>query len=299
MTAQLPLRINASQIDTFKPLLPQPLILSSRKACWDNFYFAYHRQSPYYIPETYPHQHTINIYTNPFLARVKINGNWQRKSCATGDIGIFPAQQIAPAAEFEQSLGIIHLYLEPSMLAHTAYESVDADRIEIVQQLQTQDPLIEQLGFSLKRELETGFADSRLYAQSVATLLAVHLLKHYSAQRTIIFKDSGGLPNHKLKTVLSYINEHLEQNISLTEIAALVQLSPHYFATSFKQSVGIAPHQYLIQCRIERAKQLLVKQKLSITEVSYLVGFQSQSHFAKVFRKHVGITPLAYQRQIS
>lgn len=277
MQAEQPLRINAAQTDSLKPLLPKPLILSSRFAGWNNFYFAYHRQSPYRIPETCPSQHTINICTNPFWARVKINGQWQRKSCVIGDVGIFPAQQVAPAAEFEQELGFIHLYLEPAMLAHAAYELVDTERIEIAQQLQTHDPLIQQLGLSLKRELETGVADSRLYAESVATLLAVHLLKRYSVQKTIVRDYTGGLPNHKLKIAIAYINDNLEQKISLTEIATVVQMSPHYFATLFKQSVGIAPHQYLTRCRVERAKQLLTKQKLSITQVSQLVGFQSQS----------------------
>ena len=71
------------------------------------------------------------------------------------------------------------------MLLHAVCEAVDA-RIEIVQKIQTHDPLIQQLGLSLKRELETGVAESRLYAESVATLLAVHLLKHYSVQKIVV-----------------------------------------------------------------------------------------------------------------
>ncbi len=148
----------------------------------------------------------------------------------------------------------------------------------------------------LKRELETGVAESRLYAESVATLLAVHLLKRYSVQKIVVREYTGGLPNYKLKTAIAYINDNLSRNISLTEIATVVQMSPHYFATLFKQSMGIAPHQYLTQCRVERAKQLLAQQKLSIIQVSQLVGFQSQSHFAKVFHKYVGITPKRYQQ---
>lgn len=297
MSAEPPLRINAAQLDSFKPLLPKPLILSSHSTAWDNFHLAYHRQSPYAIPETCPTQHTINIYTNPFQARVKLNGYWQCRACAIGDIGIFPALQVTPAAEFEQELGIIHLYLEPTILAQVAYESVDVDKIEIVQRVQVHDPLIQHLGLSLKRELETSAADSCLYAESVAIMLAVHILKRYSVQQPVIREYTGGLPNHKLKTAIAYINDHLEQNILLTEIAAVVQMSPHYFATLFKQSTGIAPHQYLTQCRVERAKQYLKQQNLSIIEVSGLVGFQSQSHFAKVFRRHVGITPKAYQQR--
>lgn len=84
--------------------------------------------------------------------------------------------------------------------------------------------------------------------------------------------------------------------MSLAEIAAIAQISPHYFASLFKQSMGIAPHQYVTKCRVERAKFLLAKRELSVIQVSQLVGFQSQSHFAKVFRKYIGITPQAFKK---
>jgi AraC family transcriptional regulator len=296
MRTDQPLKIDALQPDSFDPLLPQPLILSSHLAGWDNLRFIYHRQSPYSIPETVPAQHTINIYTTSVLANVKIDGRWHPRSGMVGDSGIFPAQQIAPAAEFEQELGIIHLYLDPISLGSAAFESIDPDRIELRQHLQVRDPLIQQLGLSLKHELETNATDSRLYAETVATMLSVHLLKRYSVRQPMMQVPTGGLSSYSSKVAIAYINDNLDRSISLAEIAAIVKLSPHYFATLFKQSTGIAPHQYLTQCRIERAKQYLAKPHLSIVQVSELVGFQSQSHFAKVFRQHVGITPKLYQK---
>lgn len=296
MQVEQPLGIDVAQIDNLKPLLPKPLILSSLLAGWDSFYFAYHRQSDYHIPEACPYQHIISIYTTNFQARLRINGDWQTKSYVIGDVGIFPAHQVSPAVYFEQELGFIHLCLEPTLLARAVDESMDKNKIELVPQLQTHDPLIQQLGLSLKREVETSLVDSRLYAESVAYMLAVHLLKRYSTQRVIIREYKDGLPKYKLKTAIAYIQEHLEQNLSLTELATVVQMSPHYFATLFKQSMGITPHQYITQCRVERAKQLLAQHQFSIAHISQQVGFQSQSHFAKVFRKSVGITPKAYQQ---
>ncbi|AFY96970.1 AraC family transcriptional regulator [Chamaesiphon minutus] len=304
MPADRPLQIDALHANSLKPLLPKPILLSSHLAGWDNLHLIYHRQFPYSIPETVPTQHTINIYTNPVLAQVKIDGRWQQRFSVgeatptgmVGDIGIFPARQVAPAAEFQQELGIIHLYLDPVSLSSAAFESIDPDRVELSQQLQIRDPLIQQLGLSLKQELETSAADSRLYAETVATMLAVHLLRRYSVRQPLVQVPTGGLSNYSLKLAIAYINDNLDRHISLAEIAAIVKLSPHYFATLFKQSTGIAPHQYLTQCRIEKAKQYLAKPHLSIVQVSELVGFQSQSHFAKVFRQHVGITPKLYQQ---
>jgi AraC family transcriptional regulator len=98
-----------------------------------------------------------------------------------------------------------------------------------------------------------------------------------------------------LERVLSYIQTHLDQDISLTELAELIGMSSHYFACLFKQSIGLSPHQYLIDCRIKRAKQLLVRQELPIVEICQQVGYQSQSYFTKIFRKHTGITPKKFR----
>ncbi|MBD6618665.1 helix-turn-helix transcriptional regulator [Komarekiella sp. 'clone 1'] len=297
MQTQQAFRINAAQPDKLKQFLPKPLIISTPVAGWNGFYFAYHRQSNYKLPETSPFQHIVTIYSKEFQAKLKINGHWQSKSYAATDVGIFPAHQISPAVQFEQDLGFIHIGIEPTMITRVAYESVDADVVEIVQQLQTHDPLIQQIGLTLKQEIETNGFDSYLYLESAANMLAVHLLKRYSTHKSIIREYTGGLPKHKLKEAIAYINDNLDQNLSLAEIAAVVQMSPHYFASLFKQSTGIAPHQYVTKCRVERAKYLLT-QELSVIQVSQLVGFQSQSHFAKVFRKYIGVTPQIFKKAL-
>ncbi|MBC6434058.1 hypothetical protein FM036_26870 [Nostoc sp. HG1] len=80
------------------------------------------------------------------------------------------------------------------MITRVAYESVNADAVEIVQQLQTHDLLIQQIGLTLKQEIESSAFDSSLYIESAANLLAVHLLKRYSTQKFIIREYTGGLP---------------------------------------------------------------------------------------------------------
>jgi YesN/AraC family two-component response regulator len=131
-----------------------------------------------------------------------------------------------------------------------AHETLNINQLEIVPQIFGRDPLIYQIGLELKKELEFARDDSHLYAESMATALAVHLMKRYAVQTSAIKTYSGGLSSYKLKTAIAYINEHLHQNLSLAEIAAVVQMSPHYFSSLFKQSTGLAPYQYVTQCRI-------------------------------------------------
>jgi AraC family transcriptional regulator len=294
MKTEEPIKINSSQPEKLKQILPQPLIISTPVSLFNGFYFNYHRQSNYKVPETLSSQHIIGISPQSFQASFNINRHWQHQYYGEGDIGIFPAYQTSPAAEFEQDNEFILLSFEPDFLTGAVHESVDIDSIEIIQKIKTYDPLIKQIGLAIKRELEISIVDSHLYVESAANMLAVHLLKRYSTRKFNFKQYSDGLPKYKLKEITDYINDNLEKDLSLAQMSQLVQISPHYFATLFKQSMGIAPHQYITKCRIEKAKYLLAA-RISVTQVSYLVGFKSQSHFTKVFRKYVGVTPREFR----
>lgn len=97
--------------------------------------------------------------------------------------------------------------------------------------------------------------------------------------------------------MLEYIHTHFNQNLSLAELAALAQMSPNYFVTQFKKTIGLTPHQYVIHQRIECAKELLVKNKMAIAEVAYELGFSHQSHFTRHFKHQVGVTPKQFLAQ--
>ncbi|MBE9166987.1 helix-turn-helix transcriptional regulator [Pleurocapsales cyanobacterium LEGE 06147] len=87
------------------------------------------------------------------------------------------------------------------------------------------------------------------------------------------------------------------RNFGLSDLAAIAQISPNYFAIQFKRATGMAPHQYLIRQRIERSKELLVRENLPIAEVAYQVGFAHQSHFTRHFKRLVGVTPKQFLMQ--
>jgi AraC family transcriptional regulator len=88
----------------------------------------------------------------------------------------------------------------------------------------------------------------------------------------------------------------LDRDLSLKELSNLVQMSPHYFSKLFKQSTGKTPHQYVICCRIERAKYLIQQRKLSLAEIATQVGFVDQSHLHRHFSRLLGITPQTYRK---
>jgi len=102
---------------------------------------------------------------------------------------------------------------------------------------------------------------------------------------------NGQLPYEALRRVRDYIHDHLGQEITLEALAALVHLSPYHFARKFKAATGLPPYQYVLQCRVERAKTLLTAGRHSISEVAQAVGFASQSHLTRHIKAAFGVTP--------
>jgi AraC family transcriptional regulator len=150
-------------------------------------------------------------------------------------------------------------------------------------------------GMLLLTELQQENLGSKLYIESLANVLAIHLLRQYTAAKPNLPIYEGGLPQRQLLQVLEYINDHLSQDIKLADLADLLGMSQFHFSHLFKQALGTSPYQYLLQQRIERAKQLLKQTDLSIMDIALECGFNSHSHLSKQFRQFTAMTPKAYR----
>jgi AraC family transcriptional regulator len=128
-------------------------------------------------------------------------------------------------------------------------------------------------------------------------LSLVLMLELTRLERTTSAKPlRGGLPMWQQKRVVEYIEEHLAEEISLATLAQLVDLSLYHFARAFRQSFGVPPHRYHVARRIDRAKSLLQRPALSVTQIGIEIGFRETSSFTRAFRKFAGATPTEYRR---
>jgi AraC family transcriptional regulator len=218
-------------------------------------------------------------------------------SAVHGDIDIIPALTSARWEIHDQNDTALILALPPSLLDTVAEEQgFDARRIEIRNRFQIRDAQLENICWALKAEMEANYPSGRLYTDSLGISIASRLISTHSsvAQRPVVL--NGGLGGRRLKQTLAYIEDHLSEDLSLSRIAAVTGISASHFKTLFRESAGVSVHQYVIQRRVERAKDLLMQDKHSIAEIALATGFSHQSHLARHMRRAVGLSPRAMKR---
>lgn len=249
--------------------------------------------------------HVVLVNVGPLYSlEERMDGRVFRTSGGAGDVGVIPAgvpTGFRSRGKGPQRVESFAMSLDPGFL-HSAAEGagVSPDGVEIAGSLGGRDPEIERIAASLLSELETGGLLGDVYADALATLLAVNLLRRHSslgrgAVRRTQREPAGGLPKSMLRSVTEYVEENLARNLTLAEISGVAHMSPFHFSRMFKVSTGLSPHQYVIHRRVERARGLLANTTLPLHEVARLSGFTDQSHLAKHFRRLVGTAPRSFR----
>jgi AraC family transcriptional regulator len=269
---------------------------SSQNAGWKNVFLAHYQTSAHECPEHYYSHHLLWLNLNhadfPLQLKSRLDGKFGNYTISNGSIGIVPAN-IQNWVAWDKNAEFLILTLCPEFLKQVSHELTDGDEIELIAQVGITDSLIKHIILCLKADIESKYSLGNIYAESLAATLTVHLLKHYSATKTHLQSDTEGLSSYKLRQAIDYIQAHLEENIKLSEIATAVGMSQYYFIRLFKQSMGMTPYNYVIAERLERAKQMLQHQEMSLGEISNQCGFSDQSHLTRYFKRKFGITPQA------
>jgi len=221
-------------------------------------------------------------------------GDIAEKDLEAGLVSIHPSD--TPVRwEWDTRLSFTLMSLDPEYLDKVARETFDLDPAQV--RLKTvegrRDPVITSIAGTLIREVMNGDAGSRQYAESLANLLSIHLLRNYAEHPLPIEKEKLFSQPRGVVQAMNFIHQNYSTDISLADIAAAAHLSTYHLTRVFKKSAGVSPHQYLVQVRVNSARSLLSAGAgdRSLAEIAAAVGFSDQSHLTRHFKRVLGVTP--------
>ncbi len=172
----------------------------------------------------------------------------------------------------------------------------DVPTAMITPKFQLRDAKIEALCWAIKAELEAEAPSNRLYAESLALALAIRLIEVEDQPPRSNIGAGQTLPMGQRRLLVEYIVTHLDQSLTVADLATLVGLSASHFKTLFRNTFGIPVHRYVIRCRVERARLLLLSGDMPMSQIALEAGFADQGHMAKCIRRILGLTPSAIAR---
>ncbi|SFF56950.1 AraC family transcriptional regulator [Duganella sp. CF458] len=186
------------------------------------------------------------------------------------------------------------LRLNPSLLQDAAgHMRLDPG---LVPAIHIRDPQIERIGWMMRAEEQDGHPGGRIFADSLASALAARLLLRQTlASLRPAAAPVRALPAWQLQAVQDYVEANLDQDLTLVELAAVTGFSVSHFKELFRHAAGMPVHRYVLICRVERARQLLLQGKLSNTEIALEAGFAHPSHMARCMRQLLGLAPAQFR----
>jgi AraC family transcriptional regulator len=298
MSEKQPITIDLTQKDDVMKIVPRLPLRSSENSGWNAIHVQQHCQPAWETPECANTAHIVIVGLSSDLVQTErwFDGSRQQERIGgRTNIAIVPAM-VPHRSSWNQEASFSLLFLEPDRLTKIAYESVTTERVELIPHYVMQDTLIDRIGQVLTAELTEDRFGSQLLVDSLTTALSIHLLRHYSDWHKPLRDYQGGMPKRKLKQAIAYIHDHLADDLTITAISDELEMSQYYFSRLFKQSMGVSPYRYVVEQRIEAAKQMLKKTPLPISMIADRVGFANQNQLTIQFRNLTGTTPSNYRK---
>lgn len=282
-------------------------VLRTSAACDWTGVAAEHRQHPSVIlPANEVRQMEICIATRrdePTVVTRKSDGGYQESRSEAGMVWLCPVGVVEEEVNLQSPIELLHIYLPTTrfeMLSEVCGgQTAKADSVGYVAGFR--DEVIQDIGTRILSEMKFETAGGRVLVDTLALSLTARLAHRYSADalsRPAALRTSHGLDDARLQRVLDYVREHVAEDIGVEELAQVACLSPFHFTRMFRNRMGMPPHRYMAELRLERAKLLLASSNRSLVDIALATCFSSQSNFTRAFRSATGMTPGQYRRSM-
>ena len=277
--------------DTFETLCQQNAVLRETVSLNSGIQLAawYNKHDTITVKSNH---HTLSLYVaDGYESYQKTPGGW--KNGGGPDRFCLMPKESESTWDIRDDLSFVHLYCTDEHLRDVGEKIWDKRPLSLTldERIFGSDPKITALYRQFLLGCDWQQHANQLTLSTASTLLLTHLLQNYSNVQWKLPVVTGGLSPFVLGNVLAFIEENLGQPLTLAELAAQAALSEYHFARMFRQSTGLAPHQYVMQRRMEKAKALVQNTATPLTDIALACGFNSASHFSNRFRSATGMTP--------
>jgi AraC family transcriptional regulator len=233
----------------------------------------------------------------PAALQRRCAGEWQRHTFSPGDISLLSIAQPAHW-RWQESLDVSHIYLSRELLLNVSREVTgrNVSEVRLHDLLAIRDPVLTSIALAITAEAQIPAAGGAIYAEALATQMAVHLLRHYSNLEFQADRASLKLDGARMRKLHAYVQAHLEGPLSIANLADQVNMGVWAFSRAFKEATGCPPHLYIVNERVKRAQTLLGSVALPLKEIALQCGFSDQAHMSRLLRARLGVTPGQLQR---
>lgn len=227
----------------------------------------------------------------------KSSGPWRSENVGPGSVSLL-SRATGSHWNWAVPIEVQHLYIAPSRLAEIASDAYDRDigHITLSDVLRADDPVLVNAVSALADELWCGGLCDSLYVEAITNQICIRLLRNYVDELRERPKAKKGLSPEQRRRVQKFIDDNLERNVSLAEIAHIAGISVFYLIRQFKATFGCPPYAFLMRRRLERARCMIESEKTPLKFVAMSCGFSDQSHMTRLFRRTYSTTPLECRR---
>ncbi|MDU0371893.1 helix-turn-helix domain-containing protein [Hymenobacter endophyticus] len=276
-------------------LYDRPALASSAGQAWPGLRVERYQLEAMAMPAHAHDQHVLIIHqgSQPVRSSRQNGSRTEEELFRAGDAGLYPAGEYGATA-WHGPADIIQLHLNPQALEHRV--SQQGSKFILRDRFRFEDGLLTQLGRQLLMAAGSRHALGLLYVESLTNALCYQLLEHHATQQR---RPAPGrtLSGPILARIEAYLEDTMEQVVTVEALAELANLSVFHFTRCFRHTTGQSPYQYVLGWKIRRAQHLLRAGELPVAAVGEVLGFASPAHFAAAFKRATGHTPRDFQRR--
>jgi AraC family transcriptional regulator len=278
---------------------PGSLLASSARLGWRGILVEWHRLEPQELPEHYVEGHGLSVSTGkgPIEFGWKDGKTWREGAINPGESHLLTHGDLN-TPRWLQTFEEVSLVLDPQFVADLVREGLAPGDVQFATQRSVDDPTIARYTEAFRSELLGDAPNGSLYADTLTVGFTLHLLSVYAVAKPKLLPPRGKLSPSQLRAVVDFVQSHLDENLSLLELADQAHASPFHFARKFRATVGVAPHQFVLRQRVHKSVGLIKAGRLPLAQIAVECGFHDQPHFTRAFQRVLGTTPAVYSARL-